>query len=135
MRHVTVTTFRERFPSLAFDSRELPRRASDLDVLFVSVLCGLVPGQRYSEKDLNAELQRWVLQVGGHFGVDYVTLRRHLVDAQVLTRDAAGASYRVESSARDFTFDPEILSIDVPALLASAEQERAERKRQRLSRT
>jgi hypothetical protein len=41
----------------------------------------------------------------------------------------------VQSAGYRFTFDSEIWSMDLPALLASAEEARAERKRRRQTKT
>ena len=131
MQHVSSTDFSRRIASLTLSARGLPKKPADFNIILVSAICDLSPSRRYSEKELNADLQRWILQVGSNFGIDHVTLRRYLVDAGLLTRDTAGAEYSVRTSAHDFSFDPEIRAIDLPALLSAAKKERAERKLQR----
>jgi hypothetical protein len=111
--------------------RELPKKTADFDIILICAICGLSLKREYPEKELNAELQRWILQVGGNLGIDHVTLRRYLVDAGLLRRDSSGSQYQVQASGHNFTFDSDIPSLDLAALLSAAEQERAERKRQR----
>jgi len=131
VQHVTCSHFSQRLPTLALGSRELPKKADDFNIILVSAIGGLSPSRNYSEKELNAALQLWILKIGGNFGVDHVTLRRYLVDAGLLARDSTGSRYRVQSSGHQFTFDSEILSLDLSALLSAGKEERAERKRQR----
>jgi len=129
MSHVTSQSFLQRIVPLLMDARGLPRKPADFHIVLISALCGLDLEAAYSEKALNGVLERWVLEVAPHLGTDHVALRRYLVDAGFLTRDAAGRAYRVSPSGRQCSFDPEILALDVPAALASAKEDRLERKR------
>ena len=129
MEHVSASNFSQRIVALALSARGLPKKPAEITIILISAVCGLSASRNYSEKELGAELQRWTLDVGAHFGIDHVTLRRYLVDAGLLRRDAAGAQYALQSSAHQFSFDPEILALDLHALLSAARDERAERKR------
>ena len=60
--------------------RTLPARAAKLDLVLEYVATRFEPGREYTEKQVNEIL------VGLHD--DHVTLRRLLVDARLLTRDA-----------------------------------------------
>ncbi|MGH2621825.1 MAG: DUF2087 domain-containing protein [Anaerolineales bacterium] len=132
MPEITAAQFSDRFVALVLSARELPKKSPDFNILLYSSVLGLEPGRLYSEGELNAELQRWILEFGGRFGLDHVTLRRHLIDEQYLRRDPAGTAYRLDPAGPRITYDPAIRSLDLQALVAEARQERAKRKQQHL---
>ena len=111
-------------------ARDLPKKALDLNILLLSSVLGLESGREYSEGELNAELQRWILSFGGKFGLDHVTLRRYLIDEKYVRRDPAGRAYQLDRTGPRFTYDPEVRSLDLRLLVAEARQERAKRKQQ-----
>ncbi|HET7378315.1 MAG TPA: hypothetical protein VFK30_16490, partial [Anaerolineae bacterium] len=61
MEHVTDSQFRDRFTTLFFGGQDLPKKLVDRHIVYISVLIGLQPNRKYTEKELNAELQRWTL--------------------------------------------------------------------------
>lgn len=128
--HITSSLFSDRFVTLVIGARDLPKKPTDFHVLLVSSILGLEPGREYREDEVNDELQRWVLLFGSNFGVDHVTLRRHLVDAKHLSRDPAGEAYRLRSPDHPYSYDPGIRSIDLQALISKARKEREMRKQQ-----
>ena len=132
MSEITVAQFSDRFVALILGARDLPKKALDLNILLLSAVLALEVGQAYSESELNAELQRWILEVGGKFGLDHVTLRRYLIDEKYLRRDPAGTAYRLDPAGPRFTSDPAIRSLDLQVLVAEARQERQRRKQQHL---
>lgn len=127
---ISAATFADRFVALILGSRDLPRRSVDLHVLLYSSVLRLQPGQPYSEREINEELQRWILAFGGNLGLDHVTLRRHLVDARILRRDPYGGSYQVEFASEAYPLDPSARSLDLEGLVTAAQQARAQRKQQ-----
>ena len=132
MPHITTSMFSDRVVTLILGARDLPRRPVDYHILLISSILGVQPGKEYRESELNDELQRWVLELGSNFGLDHVTLRRFLIDARYLFRDPAGTAYRLHTTNHRYSYDSEILSIDLPALIANARNDRAKRKQRYL---
>jgi len=130
MSEITVAQFSDRFVALVLGARDLPKRQLDFNILLLSAVLGLESGREYSEGDLNAELQRWILEFGGKFGLDHVTLRRYLIDEKHLRRDPAGKAYQLNPAGPRFTYDPAVRSLDLQLLVAEARQERAKRKQE-----
>ena len=132
MPEITTAQFSDRFVALVLSARELPKKPLAFNILLYSAVIGLEPGRVYSEGELNAELQRWILEFGGGFGLDHVTLRRCLIDEKYIRRDPAGKAYQLNPEGPHFTYDPAIRSLDLQRLVAEARQERARRKQQHL---
>ena len=108
----------------------MPKKQLSQHILFFSATLALEPGRRYTEKELNELLATWSSRFGGNFGLDYVTLRRYLVDAGYVSRDASGSSYWLGDGNPLFSFDDAIREIDLPELISEAKEERERRKRQ-----
>ena len=132
MPEITAAQFAERFLALVLSARDLPKRPLDFNILLCSSVIGLQPERGYSEGELNAELQRWILEFGGGFGLDHVTLRRYLIDEKYIRRDPAGKAYQLDSEGPRFTYDPAIRSLDLQRLVAEARQQRAKRKQRHI---
>jgi len=132
MPEIPSAQFSERFVALVLSARELPKKSLDFNILLYSSVLGLEPEREYSEAELNAELQRWILAFGGSFGLDHVTVRRYLIDEKYLRRDPAGKAYRLDPAGPRFGYDPAVRSLDLQALVAEARQERAKRKQQHI---
>ena len=130
MPHITSSEFSKRFTSLILGARDLPKKPIGLHVLLISALIGLDPEKEYTEKALNAELQIWVLNFGSNFGLDHITLRRYLIDANYLSRDPAGTVYRLQRPDQPFTFDSEIRALDLELLIKKAIEDREKKKQQ-----
>lgn len=126
---VTAAEFARQFPTLILSARELPRKRLPFHILLVSTIARLEPGRAYSEAEINAELQRWVLEFGQSFGLDHGSLRRYLVDEGYLGRDPAGTTYSVLPEGGAFTYEAAICDFDLSALVAEARLEREARKR------
>ena len=132
MTEVTSDEFSKRFVALVLGARELPKKPLALGILLLSSVLGLEPGRRYSEAEVNGELQKWILGFGGQFGLDHVTLRRLLIDGRYLSRDPSGSSYQLEPAGPRYGFDPSIRSLDLQALVAEARDERKRRKQKHI---
>ena len=130
MPEITAAQFAERFLPLVLSARDLPKRSLDFNILLCSSVIGLQPERGYSESELNTELQRWILEFGGGFGLDHVTLRRYLIDEKYLRRDPAGKAYQLDPAGPRFSYDPAVRSLDLHMLVAEARQQRAKRKQQ-----
>jgi hypothetical protein len=103
----------------------LPTRRDDVELLLQLAAARFESGRTYSERDVNELLREWLATFSEPHGVDHVSLRRELVDARLLARDASGSEYRL---------NPRRLRRDVPdaapaAILAEMREQRAARKR------
>ena len=68
--------------------------------------------------EINPLLQGSLSQVGAHCHLDYVNLRRHLIDEEFLGRSKDGSRSWVATSSRNQShFDPEINEIDISGLI------------------
>ena len=74
---------------------------------------------------MNDSLRDWLSTFCAPYGIDHVTLRRCLVDAQILRRDRAGSTYRVDP----LRLYAEHAGVDPAQLLAEVAADRVARKR------
>ena len=72
---------------------------SDRDVLRATILSRFDVGAAYTEREVNIRLKGWLGGAGRMVATDHVTLRRLLVDTQVLERTSDCAEYRVPPDA------------------------------------
>jgi hypothetical protein len=135
MTHITAAQFTDRFAALVLAGRELPKKHLDRHILLISSVLKIEPGRPYSEKEINEELQLWVIRFGRSFGLDHVTLRRYLVDEKYLARDATGGTYELAAEGLPYTFDESIRELDLEKLVAEAQQARELKKQQYLNRS
>jgi hypothetical protein len=128
---ISVVEFKERLGALCQKSggRGFPRKPRDQHILFKSMTLMLEPGRDYTEKEVNEGLAKWLDEVGQAVELDHVTLRRYLVDAGYLIRDAAGRSYRVEPESSGTLFEMGIQEINPVAVVEEAYRRTEERKR------
>ena len=134
MPKITADEFRQRLEALLLSpgGRGLPRKRRDWDILFKSIALALESGRDYSEKEVNQVVVEWLAGIGQAIEIDYVTLRRHLVDAGYLVRDLAGTSYRVGLEAMAELFEPATDAVDPAAVVEEARSRKEQRKRQYL---
>ena len=132
MPHITASQFAERFVALVLSSKELPKKHLDRHILYMSAVLKIEPGRRYSEKEINEQLQVWVIHFGRVFGLDHVTLRRYLIDEKYLVRDPAGGTYELATEGLPYTFDESIRELDLAKLVVEAKQARELKKQQYL---
>ena len=137
MSKITADEFKRRLEALCLSpgGRGLPRKRRDCDILFKSIILALEPSRDYSEKEVNQAVEEWLADIGQAIEIDYVTLRRHLVDAGYLIRDLAGTSYRVGLEVIADLFEPAADTIDPRAVVEEARRLKEQRKRQYLERS
>ena len=135
MSHITASQFVDRFVALTLAGRELPKKQLDRHILLISSILRLEPGRQYLEKEINEELQIWIIRFGRSFGLDHVTLRRYLVDEKYLVRDSAGGTYALATEGLPYTFDQSIRELDLEKLVSEAKQARELKKQQYLKRS
>ena len=103
----------------------LPMRRADLDLLLELAALRFDAGKTYTEREVNDSLRDWLATFCAPYGIDHVTLRRCMVDAQILRRDRAGSTYRVDP----LRIYAEHAGVDLARLLAEVTADRAARKR------
>lgn len=109
--------------------REWPRKQPDQQVLLKSIALMLEEGREYDESQLKEPLQAWCDGPGKAIITDHVAVRRYLVDAGYLQRDAAGSTYRLDAQKAAEGFAPDVEALDPATIVARALREREERKR------
>lgn len=124
---ITVAYFEKRLIDLFVRSRQesLPKKFEDRHVLLKSiVLLHLEMGQEYTEREINAAIQGWMMTVGRDLRVDVFSLRRELVDRKYVTRDKRGACYQVVADGYgNSLFESDIEEVDVLAVLEAGRAE------------
>ena len=88
-----------------------------------------MPGEQYSERELNDHLSQWLAGFACPIGMDHVTVRRHLVDHGFILRDPSGTVYRTNGTVTLSVLEPDALSIQPRRVFEKVQRERQERKR------
>lgn len=108
---------------------DLPKNNLDRHVLLKSALCLIGAPGPFTEKEINAQLQRWVLAVNNLAWVDFVVLRRALVDEGYLARSADGAKYELlTNDPRQLPFAAEVCELDLASFLEQTRQSMEQKK-------
>jgi hypothetical protein len=103
----------------------MPKRPDD------QVLIARLAGTRfradkaYREADVNEVLKDWLATFSAPYGIDHVTLRRFMVDMQVLARDRSGSTYHLNRGMLEGVD----ASVDPAQVLAEASAEREARRK------
>ncbi len=129
---ITRAEFERRLVALCLSGGApgMPRRPRDRRILLRSVVLGWHPGGSLTEPEINELLSLWLAGPGRTLELDHVSLRRELVDAGFLVRDAAGEAYRLRPEglgAAPFTAD--VAGVDPEAVLEAARAEAEARRR------
>jgi len=135
MSHITASQFKNRFVLLILGGRDLPKKHIDRHILFISSTLGLETHRQYTESEINDELRKWTMLFGSNFNLDYVSLRRFLIDEQYIRRDTAGGAYELATANLPYTFDRSIETLDLEELINEARIARELKKRQYLSKS
>lgn len=127
--HISKEFFEATFPHLVVGRHLLPKKRHSRLVLLLSTVRNLERDKQYSEAGINEYLKSWIHEFGADLSIDYVTLRRYLVDEAILERDTFGSAYSLSGEQRDFTYDETIRSVNLEALVSRARADQASRKR------
>lgn len=129
---ITVAYFKKRLVDLFVRSRQehLPKKFEDRHILLKSiVLLHLEVGQDYTEREINAAIQGWMMTIGCDMRVDVFSIRRELVDRKYVIRDKRGACYQVlVDGYGNSLFSPEVDEIDVMDVVVEGRAEVESRK-------
>lgn len=108
-----------------------PGREGDQRLLLGLAAGRFAPGDAYSEKQVSDRLRDWLAGFCTPRGLDHVTLRRAMVDAGLLARDKAGASYAVNAGRIPDFIAADARSLDPVSIREAVRRERESRKRDR----
>lgn len=110
--------------------RRMPKKQQEADVIMALSLLGLDPGVFLEETDINVHLSAWLDDISSDAGLDYVTLRRYLVDCGFLRRATDGAIYRICPERIDAVLPPGARDINPKQVFAEVQTARDQRKQQ-----
>ena len=117
MEHITTDQFTRRISQLFVESglRTLPRRQVDKNILLKGVSLIFDVRSEYTEGEVNDMLKDWLKVIHPTLRrLDYVNLRRFLIDREFLGRSKDGSRYWVGVASRLHPrFDPAVDSVDV----------------------
>jgi len=95
--HVEAEQFSDRVRALLRERRQTrpwPRRQLDRWVLLHCVARRVAAGEELNERQANERIQNWLLGPGARLEVDFVTVRRALIDEGFWDREPGGTRYR-----------------------------------------
>lgn len=116
---ITPGYFQRRLFDLCIRSAPLgggvwPRRQRDRHILLKSIVLTMDVRREYTEREVDALIVLWLAEVGRAYAIDYVILRRRLVDEGYLGRERDGSRYWVGAlPPRDAPFDTGVDDVDV----------------------
>jgi|SRR5450755_384235 len=108
---------------------------ADRALILALAACAIEPGRSLREDEINRRLSDWLADVGTMVQTDHVELRRWLVDAGYVVRDAWGHAYvrgaaQVEKSRQVLgTADGQALASAVRSARVAAQASRVARRR------
>lgn len=128
---ITIAEFEDRLIRICAGGpiTGLPRRQRDQAVVLASAILWMEVGAVYTERDVNDGLRRWLEEVCPSLRVDFVTLRRELVDRNYLDRDASGRHYTLGRGPASLRFDDRIVDVDPAMVIMGAIEKREDRRR------
>ena len=106
----------------------VPKRRQDEELLMRLAAARFDPTRGYTEPEVNEVLKEWLATFCEPYGMDHVTLRRALVDARLLRRDTAGATYRVDPDRAPELREEARIAGEPADVMNAIRVERAERK-------
>jgi len=76
-------------------TRPWPKKQLERWVLLHCAARRLAAGEKLAEREANARLQDWLLGPADRLDIDFVTVRRALIDEGFWDREAGGTDYRL----------------------------------------
>lgn len=131
---ITSKEFEERLIQLFAQNRisQYPRKRRDRHILLKSIVMTLSNGKDYTEAEINEEIKTWLLSMHEPHGLDYVSLRRYLVDEGYLDRSRNGSRYWIISPGPSLRwFEPEVDTVDVFKAVEEAKEDYDKTRRKR----
>lgn len=133
---ITKQYFEKKLIALCLRSgmSAFPTNQENQNVLFKSAVLSMDISRTYTDKEINQRLEYWLDNICPLETVDFITLRRWLVDAGYLTRNKEGSCYQISPSAPEAQyFEDAIEEIDVEEVLNTAREEINRRKREHMN--
>ncbi len=115
--------FEKRLVELFAQGRlsQYPRKRRDRHITLKSICMTLDKGKDYTEAEINEAIKSWLTGMFEPPGLDYVTLRRELVDEKYLDRSKNGSRYWIiDPGPSDKWFENSVDSVDSFEVVASA---------------
>lgn len=109
--------------------RALPRSRKDLEVVLAVAAAVFSPRETYDEADINLKLGEWLASFSERTTLDHVSLRRYLVDYNLLQRTNSGSRYTSNQTIINTLIEPEARGVVPGDILEELATERALRKR------
>ncbi|MDA1077227.1 MAG: DUF2087 domain-containing protein [Proteobacteria bacterium] len=109
--------------------RRLPKKREDADVLMALSLSGLDRDGIFDETQINVHLSAWLDDISTQDSLDYVTLRRDLVDSGFLRRASDGFVYRIQPDRIREVLSSEACAVDPKEIFAEVQSARDQRRR------
>lgn len=106
----------------------IPKRKSDRDLILALAAARFEPDRAYSESEVNVLLDGWLKTFCSPRRIDYVTIRRFLIDMRYLRRDSEGRMYKLHGARLEGEITPAAQKIEPGEILAELELERGMRK-------
>lgn len=131
-QRITRTQFEQRLAELCVESgsMEFPRHTIDRHILWKSIVLGLDPVAKYSEKEIDEHIQHWLKTVGRTVSRDHVNIRRQLVDEGYLTRTPDGSVYCYAPKGPGAKrFDADVEHVNCEAVIRERQTVRTEKRR------
>lgn len=129
---ISIAEFKKRLALLCLKGGGFSQKPRDRNILFKSVISTFDSCRTYTETEVNERLIQWLTLVGRSIELDYVSLRRYLVDAGYLKRDAASQSYCVDLAQTSELFETGVEDVDSVEVLEAAERHTEARKQAHL---
>jgi len=120
---ITKEEFEKRLVELFAQGRltQYPRKRRDRHIIMKSISMTLIKDKDYSETEINEAIKSWLAGMFEPDGLDYVTLRRELVDEGYLDRSKNGSRYWVMEPGPSLKlFDASIDLVDSFGVVTSA---------------
>ncbi len=135
MSLITCDQFKKRLADLCVRSGSTGafRSAQDRHILLKSAVIGLDPEAAYAEREVNAHLQSWLMNIGRTMDLDHAAFRRYLVYEGYLERDPQGTRYRVTGD-RAGLFEDSVNGVDVYEVIRESRDRVEQKKRDFLRR-
>ncbi|MBD3286393.1 DUF2087 domain-containing protein [candidate division WOR-3 bacterium] len=133
-KFITKEEFSKRLIELFARGRisQYPRKRRDRHILLKSIVMTLSNGKDYNETEINDEIKSWLTRMHDPQGLDYVALRRYLVDEGYLDRSRNGSRYWImEPGPSAQWFEQNVDEVEVFKVVSEAKEdyERTHRKR------
>ncbi|MBN2381064.1 DUF2087 domain-containing protein [candidate division WOR-3 bacterium] len=125
-KFITKEEFSKRLVQLFAQNRisQYPRKRRDRHILLKSIVMTLSNGKDYTEAEINEEIKAWLVGMHNPPGLDFVALRRYLVDEGYMDRSRNGSRYWVISPGPSPRwFESDVDTVDIFKVVEEAKED------------